>query len=70
MKGQWWQPSLSDQQKITQHKVLLIEGDDDKFVPLADAFEMTKVFARTKIFLKLKLIFFFKGCKRFFSSNY
>ncbi|CAF0766061.1 unnamed protein product [Brachionus calyciflorus] len=42
MKGQYWHPIFKKDKYFKDQKVLLIEGENDKFVPYKDAFEMFK----------------------------
>jgi dipeptidyl aminopeptidase/acylaminoacyl peptidase len=43
MKGQIWRAANEDFHRSLKQPVLLIEGDDDKFVPIEDAIDMVKV---------------------------
>lgn len=43
MKGQIWRTANEEYHKTIKQKVLLIEGEDDNFVPIEDAYDMIKV---------------------------
>lgn len=43
MKGQNWRTANEAFHSTIRQKVLLIEGQDDKFVPIEDALDMIKV---------------------------
>lgn len=59
MKGQIWRAANEDFHRSLKQPVLLIEGDDDKFVPIEDAIDMVKVI--NYLFLCIFLTYFLIG---------
>ena len=43
MKGQIWSAATEDFHRLIKQPVLLIEGENDQFVPIHDALDMIKV---------------------------
>jgi len=43
MKGQIWRAANENYHKTIEQSVLLIEGQNDNFIPLSDAIDMIKV---------------------------
>ncbi len=43
MKGQNWKTANQEFHSTIKQKVLLIEGENDQFVPIEDALDMIKV---------------------------
>ena len=43
MKGQIWRAANESYHKTIEQSVLLIEGQNDNFIPLSDAIDMIKV---------------------------
>ena len=64
MKGQIWKSATEEFHKQINQPVLLIEGKNDKFVPIYDALDMIKVlfisdkFSKSCFLLPLLFTFF------------